>query len=156
MGKPAEYFNRAFSGGKHNAEEMCWDAVRLGATPNGVVASKLFPDQFDDLRGQIRLTDWFPDPIWVFMERHDKLGQAISWVIARQTQSWNSREHQRRTPEYSAQEIELALGDIHEHESRWARFFARADVRPKRFFYEEVILARLIHTDDGLCPMMAG
>lgn len=138
LGRPAEFFNVAYDKHATAATHRCKVAFELGKTPNGVLGIKLFPEQFDQVRSQISLFDWFPNPIWVKIERKDLLGQAISLAIARQNDSWNSREVPQRTATYSTEEIEWALDDIAGDNRRWENFFARSEIVPLRFCYEDL------------------
>ncbi|MER9423193.1 hypothetical protein NKI88_12150 [Mesorhizobium sp. M0317] len=64
LGDPKEYFNREE---KTPTVERC-TRIAASATPNGVAATKLFPSHFYELSRDIRLTEWFPDPGWIYLE----------------------------------------------------------------------------------------
>ena len=61
-------------------------------TPNGVFANKVTWSQQHSVvvASGIDADTWLRAPRYVFLRRRDHLRQAISWVRARQTQSWSS------------------------------------------------------------------
>lgn len=137
LGYPTEYF-RHWDTPEMASAERCVIAATKGRTPNGVVAFKLFPEHFDRLQAEIRLTEWFPDPVWVLLERRDLLGQAISLARAMQDGKWSSTGTATGVAEYSREQIEASLRKIVVGNARWASFFARAGIEPLRFVYEDI------------------
>lgn len=111
-----------------------------GTSANGVAAFKLFPPHFHWMLGGVRLSEWFPNIRWIHLSRDDKVGQAISWSIARQTAVWwGRRDEAGPTPVYSASEIEMLLLEILAEEADWAAYFLRNDIRPLRLSYETMV-----------------
>jgi LPS sulfotransferase NodH len=108
LGNPTEYF-RHWGTPEVSTVDRCLLAVEKGKTANGIVAFKVFPEHFDRLQKDIRLTQWFPDPLWVHLERRDLLGQAISLAKAMQDRVWSSGRDAMKDAEYSAQGIEAPL-----------------------------------------------
>ena len=135
LGNPEEYFNREE---KTPTVERC-ARIAASATPNGVAATKLFPSHFYELSRDIRLTEWFPDPVWIYLERRDRLGQAISWAKAWQDGAWTSKSAAVKNAEYSAYGIDFALAQIAIGTGRWTSFFARTGIEPLRLFYEDTL-----------------
>ena len=62
-----------------------------------------------------------PGARWIRLTRADRLGQAISWVRARQTGRWASHEASRRAPRYSTRALKRALDAIDQGERGWDR-----------------------------------
>lgn len=137
LGYPTEYF-RHWDTPEMASAERCKIAATKGRTPNGVVAFKLFPEHFDRLQADICLTQWFPDPVWVLLERRDLLGQAISLARAMQDGKWSSTGTATGVAAYSREQIEASLRKIVVGNARWASFFARAGIEPLRFVYEDI------------------
>ena len=82
------------------------------------------------------LDAWFPDARWVRVSREDRVGQAISWVRARQTGQWATHRVRAREPRYSRRAIEAALRDIERGETGWDRALAGRSVL--HITYEEL------------------
>ncbi|UVK40652.1 Stf0 sulfotransferase [Mesorhizobium sp. AR10] len=138
LGNPTEYF-RHWDSPEVTTTDRCLLAVEKGKTANGVVAIKLFPEHFDRLQKDIRLTEWFPDPLWVHLERRDLLGQAVSLNKAMQDGVWSGRDgNAGKHAEYSALGIEAALAKIAAGNGRWAAYFARTGAEPLRLFHEDI------------------
>ncbi len=139
LGKPTEYF-RHWDTPEMTTAARCLLAAEKGRTDNGVVAFKLFPEHFDRLQQDIRLIEWFPDPLWIHLERRDLLGQAISLAKALQDGVWRSGENAAvKDAAYSAVGIEAALAQITTGNGRWRAYFARTGVEPLRFVYEDIL-----------------
>ncbi|HXO69239.1 MAG TPA: Stf0 family sulfotransferase, partial [Bradyrhizobium sp.] len=94
LGYPLEYFNgpgrRALGLPDFpDAPELQIKAVlRLGATPNGVYAVKLFASQFAAFSRGLQWMDLLPNLHFVYLTRDDLLGQAISWARALPTEQY--------------------------------------------------------------------
>lgn len=154
MGVPEEYLNP-----EHLAAEM---APRLGAqssdgtvvaatylrelirrrtTPNGVFGIKVLWSQAErwlpssTFRGLMARSDL----IW--LRRRDVLAQAISLVIAQQTQVWHHRDAAGPRPEpfYDAEAIRRVLGAILSEEWAWGRFFEANQEQPTVVWYEDIV-----------------
>jgi LPS sulfotransferase NodH len=96
LGYPLEYFNgpgrRALGlpDFPDDPKLQIEAVLRLGATPNGVYAVKLFASQFATFSRRLRWIDLLPNLHFVYLSRDDLLGQAISWVRALQTEQYRS------------------------------------------------------------------
>jgi len=143
LGRPREYFNvgavRRFGVQDYpeDAEGQLAEIPRLGATPNGVYGLKIFTTHFDAVartRWAVRL----PDLAFVFLQRRDLLGQAISHVRAMQTQQWGSRFEAVREPAYNAGAINNELVRLARCETRWRYYFARNGIEALHLAYEDI------------------
>lgn len=150
LGTPAEFFNKRYIRRRLSrldenqplAVNMCLAVRQFGATENDVVAIKLFPDHFEESARTFRLTEWFPEPRWVWLRRRDILGQAISHTIARQTDKWVSLEQAGSdTTVYDKAGIMSDLQRACMDEARWRAFFARNETQPLELWYEDVFAA---------------
>jgi LPS sulfotransferase NodH len=145
-GVPLEYFHtghwknwvrrtgRSDPGG---AFRLLW---RVRTTPNGVFGLKAHWRQFQKAC-QLRLEPDLAGARFVQLTREDLLGQAISYVIASQTGSWDSGTAPRESPEFSFPAIRAAIERIERERSGWNRFFASTGIQPLRITYEELTAA---------------
>ena len=124
-------------------------------TPNGVAGFKLFTGHFDLITG----TDWLerlPALQFIYLERRDLLGQAISLVKANQTSSFRASSASVAEPWYDAEAITFALRRLTLAQARWRLFFATNGRHPLHLTYEELCrdpaaavqsVAGLLHID---------
>jgi LPS sulfotransferase NodH len=145
LGYPLEYFNGP---GRRplglpdfpDAPKLQIEAVlRLGATPNGVYAVKLFADQFAAFSRRLRWTDLLPNLHFVYLTRDDLLGQAIFWARALQTEQYRSTQPAKRPAVYDAGLIRSQLMAIARERAQWESFFARTGIEPLRIVYERFL-----------------
>lgn len=152
LGHPREYFNpfiqlvrlgpdaaKAEGPVTRSVAWRCGLVDSQGTTPNGIASFKLFPNHFQWLLGGANLSEWFPSIRWVHLYREDKVGQAISWTIAKETKVWTGRRDAGDPqPTYSAEAIELALLDILADEADWSAYFLRNRIEPLSLSYESL------------------
>lgn len=145
LGRPLEYFNGparrvlddpAFP--DDPAEQMHWIRT-FGATPNGVYALKLFPSQHDLVRPHVSWTEALPNLRFIYLERRDVLGQAISWARAQQTGQYRSTQPLQAASAYDLNLIHARLRDVAREQARWTAFFARTGIAPTTLIYEELM-----------------
>jgi LPS sulfotransferase NodH len=153
LGYPLEYFNgpgrRALGLPDFpDAPELQIDAIlRMGATPNGVYAVKLFASQFAAFSGRVRWIDLLPNLHFVYLSRDDLLGQAISWVRALQTAQYRSTQAPKRVAVYDSDLIRSQLMIILRERAQWEAFFARTGIKPLRIIYERFVEDRSNHVE---------
>ncbi|MEO7221725.1 MAG: Stf0 family sulfotransferase [Devosia sp.] len=103
--------------------------------------SVLFPTEATDAA---RIASAFGTPLYLFVERKDKVAQAISRVKAEQSGLWHRdadgsvREQgsEYRTPVYDAAAIEAFIAETTAHEAEWRGWFARESIVPMELTYE--------------------
>jgi LPS sulfotransferase NodH len=145
LGYPLEYFNgpgrRALGLPDFpDAPELQIEAIlRLGATPNGVYAVKLFASQFTAVSRRLRWMELLPNLHFVYLSRDDLLGQAISWARALQTAQYRSGQPAERLAVYDAGLIHSQLMTIVQERAQWEAFFARTGIKPVRIVYERLL-----------------
>jgi len=145
LGYPLEYFNgpgrRALGLPDFpDAPELQIKAVlRLGATPNGVYAVKLFASQFAAFSRGLQWMDLLPNLHFVYLTRDDLLGQAISWARALQTEQYRSTQPAKRLAVYDTDLIRFQLTAIVRERAQWETFFARTGIEPLRIVYERFL-----------------
>jgi LPS sulfotransferase NodH len=153
LGNPLEYFNGPGRRGLGlpdypDAAELQIEAVlRLGATPNGVYAVKLFASQFAAFSRRLRWMDLLPNLHFVYLTRDDLLGQAISWARALQTEQYRSTQPAKRPAVYDADLIRSRLTAIVRERAQWEAFFARTGIEPLRIVYERFLEDRSSYVD---------
>lgn len=140
LGHPAEYFARTEDSIAIDRDPSKLAGVLAKATtPNGVYGIKLFSQQFD----VTMKADWvrrLPEPYFVYLERRDLLGQAISLVRALQTQQYRSHEDPQASARYDGKAIHLHLRRLAEANARWRLYFARNGIAVLWLVYEDMIL----------------
>ncbi|MES2018803.1 MAG: Stf0 family sulfotransferase [Pseudomonadota bacterium] len=112
-------------------------AAQLRATDNPPSANAL-------RRVHALLADWFPNPTFIHLTRLDRLRQAISAMVATQTQQWRAIPGQgRNTPlgpvVYDYEQIVTLLSGIDRGQARWRDYFAANGITPHRLHYEALL-----------------
>jgi acetyl-CoA C-acetyltransferase len=145
LGRPREYFNgparRVLDDPAYpdDVDAQVERVLKDGATPNGVYALKLFPDQFSQVSPRVRLVERLPNLHFVRLRRGDVLGQAISWARALQTEQYRSTQTAKGAAAYDARLVIQRIVEIARFEAAWDIYFARLPVRPLEFTYEAVV-----------------
>lgn len=117
--------------------------------------SSLFPNETTDAG---RIAAAFGSALYLFVERRDKVAQAISRIKAEQSGLWHRaadgsvREQggAYRAPEYDPAAIAASIAETTAHEAEWHGWFAREGITPMTLSYEELsadpqgALARLL------------
>jgi hypothetical protein len=93
-----------------------------------------------EILGEAGLLDLWRDNIrYVFIERADRLAQAVSWEIALQSGSWHSGiDPQGREPVYDRSRIEEAINYFAELNRNFDVFFGMNGIQPTNVLYEEL------------------
>ena len=145
LGNPLEYFNtlgrRAFDDPAYprDPEAQLRIVLERGATPNGVYGAKIFSSQFDRLVA-LRWAERLPNLEFIFLQRRDLLGQAISRVRAKQTGRFRSyAEGNGGTEYYDRGAIAVMLREAIVGNGRWAAWFAQAGIEPLVIYYEDLV-----------------
>lgn len=139
LGHPAEYLART-----EDSIALDRDPGLLGVllaramTANGVYGLKLFSQQFD-VTMRARWLTRLPNVRFIFLERRDLLGQAISLVRALQTQQYRAHEEALAAPCYDEAAIARQLRRLAEANGRWRMYFARNGADVLWLTYEDMI-----------------
>ncbi len=144
LGRPAEYFNPRHAvrvadlGYDPAAHLTAFENVRDAATtPNGVCAIKFFPSHLEHLLTRCDFSAWFPATKFIWLQRADILGQAISLSIAGQTDTWQRTEQDEQSHAvFDRKRIEVAIRDIAGAHQYWAGFFGKNGIVPHIVVYE--------------------
>ena len=145
LGRPLEYFN---GGGRRAIEtpdypddrraQIHWILTK-GATPNGVYGLKLFYYNHEAVSTELDWTEALPRLVYIYLERRDRLGQAISWSRALQTGQFRSAQPGQGPASYDGGAIRERLAAIDREYSCWAEFFRVRQLEPVRLAYEDLI-----------------
>jgi len=131
--------------------KLFWDdLLTLCAATYPEVAALVEVDSESDARAAARLfqgaretaADLFPEPSWIFLARRDRLRQAVSAHIAKQTQLFRwypgGEGAPLREARYDYDAIARAYAYAIRSGAAWERFFAAAGIVPHRLLYEEL------------------
>jgi LPS sulfotransferase NodH len=154
-------------------EQRLQNALRDGATPNGVWGAKLMWGYLLDFLRRLRereatagmrppeaFAHLLPGVQYIHVRRRDKLAQAISLWIAVQTAQWRDEAGEPTAHEavYSFAGIAHLLEQLTQQDQAWARWFINAGLDPHVVVYEELVadrngivcgLLRDLHIDAG-------
>jgi trehalose 2-sulfotransferase len=144
LGVPKEYFHPSFM---HRSGDLEYPTLfehqiqrvfSEGMTSNNVYAFKLFASHVDRLKS-FNWSKNFPDLKFVFVQRHDLLMRAISFVRAEQSGKWRSTQETKRPEAYDKHAIREFINTCALADARWQMFFARNGIEPLRLVYEDFV-----------------
>ncbi|MGH2618135.1 MAG: Stf0 family sulfotransferase [Thermomicrobiales bacterium] len=109
-------------------------------TPNGRFGFKAHWPQFSrSLEEDVELLEILDIQDWLRITRTDKVSQAISLVIARQTKSWISFHEEKQEPTYDFEAIATAVRGLKKQEAAWDAFFTGRNITPHVVVYEAML-----------------
>ncbi len=117
------------------------EVAAVNTTENGVFGIKMHWNQYQRhmLDVGVDVNFWKVPVAWVRITRRDEIRQAISFVRAAQTESWNSNMAATKEPVYDGPAIEQALDRIADENAQWSNYFASNKIAPLQITYEELI-----------------
>ena len=145
LGSPLEYFHPGHIEtwkqklGVSTLEDLIACLFRRRTSPNGWFGAKAHWSQFESVLQNERAFQAINFSRYIHIIRRDRLAQAISLVVARQTASWISFHAVRRTPEYDFGAIQTALSEIDAQSDQWERFFSSRRIDPMIVEYEALL-----------------
>jgi LPS sulfotransferase NodH len=143
MGAPGEYYNlhdvlfqmqnRFHATGIGDYTDQL---LRRRTSPNGVFGVKLHHNHWQTFRhtGRFHL---FSKMKYIRIRRRDRLAQAISYAIARQTRQWTADMPARNAAEYRFNDVLRAVQDLDRQDRDWSSLFAESKIQPLDIVYEE-------------------
>jgi LPS sulfotransferase NodH len=138
LGRPKEFFSDPFVAIEIERDPAALDRLLdTASTPNGIYGLKVFTQQFD----VTMKSGWpwrLPGLHFVYLQRRDLLGQAMSFVRSIQTDRFRSTEEARAEPHYDSVAIAGHLARLADNEARWRRYFARNGLDPLWLTYEDL------------------
>ncbi len=114
--------------------------ARVNTTGNGVFGIKMHWNQYKRhmLDQDLAVEFWNVPVTWVRITRQDEIRQAISFVRAAQTNSWNSNMETKRDPVYDGPSIVAALERIANENTAWTTYFERNNIQPLDITFEQL------------------
>jgi LPS sulfotransferase NodH len=114
--------------------------ARVNTTSNGVFGIKMHWNQYKRHMLDLNLTvDFWNVPVkWVRITRQDEIRQAISFVRAAQSNSWNSNMEIEQDPVYDGSSIAAALDRISTENADWQTYFEQNNIQPLNISYEHL------------------
>src|SRR5262249_9553606 len=110
--------------------------ARVRTSPNGVFGFMAHWEQFDWMQ-EAEILPYFRALTVIYVERRDRLAQAVSRVRALQTGQWTSRHPIANKPHYERAAIERSIDKLERDIACWEAFFEQSRVRPIRLAYED-------------------
>lgn len=116
------------------------EIARVNTTSNGVFGIKMHWNQYKRHMLDLNLTaDFWNVPVrWVRISRQDEIRQAISFVRAAQSNSWNSNMEVKQNPIYDGSSIAAALERITSENADWQTYFEQNNIQPLNISYEQL------------------
>ncbi len=108
---------------------------------NGVFGVKAhFHDFATALRRYKNLRASLAQITYIYIDRRDKLAQAVSMAKAQQSDSWTSLAAPKREAlRYSKQEIARCFEEANRQKSSWRRWFRDHGIKPTLIDYEDLV-----------------
>ncbi|SEG99880.1 LPS sulfotransferase NodH [Nonomuraea solani] len=112
-------------------------------SPNGVFGLKVHGEHLPGL--EVDLDELLLSPRYIWLRRRDRVRQAISYVLAKQTGVWIvdgvylSTSRARTEPRYDYAEILRHLHQLDAETRVWERYFARRGHEPHVVYYEDML-----------------
>ena len=151
LGAPAEYLNVGAGRMTRNTmmarlhvdtpEDYFAKLLACRTSKNGVFGIKAHFPHFE------AALNWYPpmlsvlSPVtYTYINRKDKLAQAVSMARAMQTDAWQPWEDQvSATVAYNGPLIAQCLRELHQQGDDWLRWFATNNIRPFIVHYEDLV-----------------
>jgi len=159
-GIPLEYFHRrhwdewrlARGSGASNNQTLYKLLITTRTTPNGIFSFKAHWDQFTFF-SSLGLEHFARRAKFIRISRRDKLAQAISLAIARQTGSWSYEQGVKKKPIYSRKAIQSALLHIARQSFLWSQYLDCNCIQFHQVYYEDICNDRYV-TMKKLCEYL--
>jgi LPS sulfotransferase NodH len=127
-------------------------AVRAGSTHNGVFGARLMWGTMpvlvrglDPCQGRRSdhevLADALGPLCFVHLQRHDVVGQAVSWARAEQSGYWQHGDQRTGEPRFDLDQLDELVRTIDGHNAAWRHWFVDQGVEPVNVAYESVVAA---------------
>lgn len=144
MGTPLEYLHPEHAPrwqeelAAADVPDMLRKLVKRRTSPNGWFGIKAHWDHLEFGR-QRGLYDVLRFDRFIRIERRDRLAQAVSLAMARQTRAWLSMQEQKSDPQYSERDISRALATLDKQSESWDQWEAAHGVEALHVYYEDLV-----------------
>jgi trehalose 2-sulfotransferase len=127
--------------GIETTDEYMRELLARKTGPNGVFGAKAHWGQYHPLFGNTDPREVLPNLRVISMTRRDHVRQAVSWVRALQTLSWQSSHNERpqRLLEFDPEHIARKVGRIDREEEAWRVLFDRYGIEAHEIVYEDLV-----------------
>ncbi len=145
LGYPVEYFHNSHikTWKKHLNTESLEDTYsqlfRRRTSPTGWFGVKAHWPQFKNMVEHPSALDQFPFKRVIRLTRADCLEQAISLVIAKQTQAWISFQDIKSNPEYDRAAILKAMSTLERQDRAWSTWLEICNAPVTQVEYSELV-----------------
>ena len=137
--------------GRFDYRDYARAAVAAGSTANGLFAARVMWGTLGEMIAKLAasdmcrsdleiLTEAFGRMRFVHLWRDNTLAQAVSWLRAEQTHSWQHGDAPTgHEPRFDAAAISSIVRTISEHNAAWRTWFSSVGVQPYDVTYEELV-----------------
>lgn len=148
FGAPWEYFNyerdmeyMQIRLQAENVDDYLIKLMKCRTSANGVFAVKAHFHHFEDILSKSRIAVGLARKSkYLYIDRKDKIQQAVSLAKAIQTNAWSSLATARRTPLfYSSDFINACYEELQAQAAGWRRWFETHEVTPLVVTYEDFV-----------------
>lgn len=118
--------------------------LKLSSTPNGRFSIKVFPwhlyriSKASGVEFIQDISQRYETKI-VWLERKDKVAQAISHAKARKSGAWTSSQTQKQEPQYNFERIFRSFLNIQNQDSFWKNYLSLKGIAFQHVFYEDLL-----------------
>jgi len=144
LGSPLEYFHPQhlrkwmdILGTKDFPSTMA-RLVSRRTSPSGWFGVKAHWQQFAPIARNEAILRFLGIDTYIEILRRDRIAQAISYVIAQQTQAWISFHDSKVEPRYDFDAIRRAIESIDQNIAHWRHFFEQRGIVPLTVEYEDL------------------
>lgn len=139
LGLPNELFQDPKLVRRLQGDPAAFDAlIDRASTRNGIYGLKLFPAHFE-WAARLRWAERLPNLHFVYLEREDLLGQALSLSRAVQTRQFKASDSRAAGASYDPRLIADCIGRLSYGAARWKGYFARNGISPLNLTYEALV-----------------
>jgi LPS sulfotransferase NodH len=145
LGNPLEYFNaqarRILDHPLYPDDPVLQvqQILTTGTTPNSIYGVKVFACQHLEVSATLDWTSWLPSLTYIYLQRNDRLGQALSWARALQTSQYRSTQPRQKSAVYTKKLIQDRLNALAWQDLQWWQFFNCRCISPLKIVYEDFI-----------------
>lgn len=145
LGSPLEYVHPRHLAkwqaklGTEGTSETLRAVMARRTSPSGWFGVKAHWPQFTTARKDPALMSTLNVQDWIQITRDDKVAQAISLVIAKQTNAWISFHEAKHEPSYDFDAIAEGIRGLEKQEAAWSAYFAEQGISPYVVVYEELL-----------------
>jgi LPS sulfotransferase NodH len=149
LGTPSEVLNPGFDlkGFKNRFKasspaDYIAELIARRTAKSGVFGLKAHFENFEGfLKEYPALLDVLSPVTYIYINRRDRVAQAVSMARALQTNQWSSQAHDGKKPElrYNRELIANAMKEVELQDAGWLNWFKAKNITPFRLTYEDLL-----------------